>query len=157
MHPLDSSFNESLDEVRLNADNLNLITIPNFDYEEFYSQEVEERQSEVDYEKDKSIAKYEQIIKISLDDYLISKPDKKKTNKPILKNTIKLIEGITDFNLIKNTNEKNCEFPENQRFFMRKRKAVDYSMQDKLIEFDLNSEENSSVSEKGNINKKDNK
>lgn len=77
------------------------------------------------------------------------KEDIVRGKKPILKNTIKLIKGISGFNLITNTDSANKEGAENQRFFLRKRKNVDYNLQDFNAELDLSFGEISSQTEKG--------
>jgi len=124
------------------------MSIPNLNYEKYYEEKTFNIHSDtLDYEK--NAAEYDKKIIITLGDIYCKKVNKK-SKKPILKNTLKLIEGITDFNFIKNSG-----FRENKRFFMRKRTNVDYSTQEKANEFDLSIEDNSSDFEKSEKIKKD--
>ncbi len=55
-----------------------------------------------------------------------------------MKNTLKMIEGIKDFDSMKNTTE--------DRFFLRKRKNIDYKNNKDNNYFDQSFDEHSSVS-----------
>ncbi len=151
--PFESSYYESSDDDSFDSENLNLPEIPNFNYEEDYYEEKTENNLKVVLNTENNVAEYEQKIIIPLDDICVVK-GKKKSKKPMLKNTIKLIEGINYFNLIKNVKGKSFNDPENKRFFMRKRKNVDYAAQRITNHLDVSSEDNSSDFENLKKNKK---
>lgn len=151
--PFESSYSEFSDDDCFDSENLNSQENQNFKYEEDHYEEKTEKNLKEVLNTENNVAEYEQKIIIPLDSICVVKREKK-SKKPLLKNTIKLIEGINDFNSIKNAKEKSLDGPQNQRFFLRKRKNVDYAAQEKTIDLDASSEENSSDFENLKKNKK---